>query len=619
MMHRFQVNDYVKWEEDGDIQVGKIIAVNKTTADVSMAYDWVERAPLSVLTYLPPIRLGREEYMAAVRLESDILKELGDNVVENIVNVDGYTIRVEDLLYALEKISKNEPDEVMLSVWGNFIGRTLAAQEKDSAPGIYTEQDALRSMHTYIYSPWFGFAAEQLPAAIEEGVVFIEDRDKHFLERRYPLYIQERLLEDMESTAAMNAADDAQLALYRLFAEKLAAEDNVYGLSAVGYGCYGGSRAFECDWHRSRDCISRLFEIEEEMPRKAFLANTLGYIYYYGRCNDSTPEYERAYKYFSFAAFNGVYEAQYKVADMFNNGYGVVKSPETARNIIAKLYAENVKYIRDGVFDCKFADVALRMGGMFANNGNDEDDDDEMALYYYTQAEFAIRMRMLETNHYGDPQVSAAISAALSSVKEKMEFKPVRSHRFYDLIHLLGPETADGRKLDLVIKKKDALTYKMTFTAHKKAGEKQGRKLFITVPSIEMCGLFPKLTLTYKAAEALPENVLDRVLVIDEVRYQEFCCDGSAVLSAEGYYVLTRSGKPATKTYRFASVFLGSLRCYDYRCDDTSVQAGDRVIVNANGEEKEVVVCKIFEKNESELPLPLKAYKAILRKQAPGV
>ena len=35
------------------------------------------------------------------------------------------------------------------------------------------------------------------------------------------------------------------------------------------------------------------------MPKKAFLANTLGYIYYYGRCNNGNPEYELAYKYAS--------------------------------------------------------------------------------------------------------------------------------------------------------------------------------------------------------------------------------------------------------------------------------------------------------------------------------
>lgn len=613
-MHNFQVNDYVKWEQDGSIQAGKIIAVNKTSANIFMDYDWVERVPFSKLTYLPPIRLEKEEYLPIIRLNSDILKVLGDNVIENIINVDGYEITVEDFLAALKKILADGFDEYKFYAWCEFIGHELALQDTDANTDIYTEKDVLRSMHTYIYHPWSGFKAEQIPAAIEEGTIFLEDKNKPFLKRRYPLYIKERLIEDLENDAVMNEADDNRIALYRLFAEELAEANNIYGLNAVGYGCYGGNRAFDCDWIRSRDCIARLFEIEDEMPKKAFLANTLGYIYYYGRCNNGNPEYELAYKYFSFAAFNEVYEAQYKIADMFKNGYGVVKSPETAKNIIGRLYNENIKYIRDGEFNCKFADVALRMGGMYAESDDNEGNDYEAALYYYTQAEFAIRMRMLEANYYGDSKVSDAISTALATVKEKLEFKPKRRAQFYSLVGLLGAETSDGRKLDLVIKKQGELTYKMTFTAHKKLCEKRGRKLFITVPDVEMCGLFPKLTLTYKANEVLPDDILDRVLVVDEITYHEFYGDGARLLFTNGYYILKSNKKAVEASYRFASVSFGGSKLYDYLCSDDSVQVGDRVIVDATGEEKEVVVCRIFEKNETEMSLPLKAYKTILRK-----
>ena len=44
------------------------------------------------------------------------------------------------------------------------------------------------------------------------------------------------------------------------------------------------------------------------------------------------------------------------------------------------------------------------------------------------------------------------------------------------------------------------------------------------------------------------------------------------------------------------------------------IKKGDNVIVDAIGEEKEVIVCRIFEKNETELSFPLKAYKPILKK-----
>ena len=613
-MHEFKQNEFVKWEQDGCVFCGKIVSLNKTSARIMLGCDWEEQIPLSKLVYLPPILLDENGFRALVRLECDIFAVFDGNIAENCICVGDCRVTVEDFVFALQKINQNGLDENTVYAWCDFVGSRLLLQATESHTDVYSENDVLRSMHTYIYLPWSGFRAERIPNAIEEGTFFIEDRNKPFLERRYPLYIKERLIENLENDAVMNEADDSHIALYRLFAEELAEANNIYGLNAVGYGCYGGNRAFDCDWVRSRDCITRLFEIEDEMPKKAFLANTLGYIYYYGRCNDGNPEYELAYKYFSFAAFNEVYEAQYKIADMFKNGYGVAKSPETAKNIIGRLYNENIKYIRDGEFNCKFADIALRMGGMYTADDDEEDNDYEAALYYYTQAEFAIRMRMLEANYYGDSKVSEAIAKALAETKEKLSFKPLRSVRLYTLVGLLGDETADGRKLDLFIKKQGELTYKMTFTAHKKLGEKRGRKLFITVPDIEMCGLFPKLTATYKADEALPEGVLNRVLVVDEMSHHEFFCDGVRLLCTNGYYIL-KSNKKATETsYRFVSVSFGGSKLYDYLCDDVSVQVGDHVTVGATGEEKEVVVCRIFKKNETELPLPLRAYKTILRK-----
>lgn len=614
-MQEFKVNDYVRWEQEDIPFIGRIISLNKKTAHVMLENGTTEKIPFPTLTYLPPVVLGRDDCRDIVRLEKDILSLLNDNVADNILNADDYAITVEDLVFALQKLTTGEIDEDRINAWCELIGYILSTQEDAEETALYTEQDALLSMHASIYPFWRNsFDPEQLLRAIEEGQIFIEDRNKPKLERRYPLYIKDYLLESLENDAVMNEADEESIALYRLFAEELAEADNKHGLHAVGYGCYGGNRAFECDWVRSRDCISRLFELEDEMPKKAFLANTLGYIYYYGRCTDGVPDYESAYKYFSFAAFNGVYEAQYKIADMFKNGYGVIRSPETSKNIIAKLYDENIKYIRDGEFNCKFADIALRMGGMLTSNDDEEENDYEEALYYYTQAEFAIRMRMMEANYYGDSKVRDAIATALSTVKEKLESKPLRSVQFYSLIGLLGAETSEGRKLDLVIKKQGDLKYKMTFSAHKKLGEKRRRKLFITVPALEMCGLFSKITLTYKANEALPEDALDRVLVVDEISYHEFFSDGARLFFNDGHFVLKNNKKANGATYRFAAVSFGSSKLYDYLCVDDSIQVGDRVIVDATGEEKEVIVCRIFEKLESEMSLPFKAYKSILRK-----
>lgn len=418
------------------------------------------------------------------------------------------------------------------------------------------------------------------------------------------------LLEKLETDTAMATASEDEVTLYRRFAEELAAEGNWYALRAVAYGCYGGNRAFKCDWERSRDCLLALFDIEDDDEHRAAYADTLGYIYYYGRCNRGEPEYELAYKYFSYAAFFGIYEARYKVADMLKNGYGVPRSQTAAERIIFELYGENIKYIQNGEFGSKFADVALRMGGIYDNENNGEY---YKALYYYTQAEFAIRMRMLHFDHYGDTKVCENITAALEGVKKRLGYRALKSGVYRSLFFMDG-ELSDGRKCDVFIKKQREMTYKITFVPHVRTGEKSERKMFITLPEIGVCGLLPKLTVTYRAYTPLDEALTDRVITVDERQGMTLLYDGAPVFEINGEIVIRNGGAVRSKMYRFVSVSFGSPKLYDYLCDDPSVGVGDTVWVNAAGEEKQVTVCRVYEKKESELSFPIRVYKSVLRK-----
>ena len=472
---------------------------------------------------------------------------------------------------------------------------------------FYSESDAIGSMLSGFWTGMDGIHVDYdiLCDAIEEAKHFIEDREKPITERRYPRYVKEKLIERLYEDSAMSLATEDEVALYRIFAEELANEGRWSGLRAVGYGCYGGNRAFPCDWERSRDCILALFEVEDEAHDKAVYADTLGYIYYYGRCSGGVPEYELAYKYFSFAAFSGVYEARYKVADMLRNGYGIPKCPEIADRMIGELYDENIKYIQNGIFESKFADVALRMGGIF-----DGEDSGELyrALYYYTQAEFAIRMRMMKVDYYGDTKVCENISTALARVKEKLNFKALGSGVYHSLYFLDG-ELSDGKKYDIIIKKQRKLSYKITVVPHQRGAQ---RKMFITLPEIGICGLYSKLSVTYRAYEPLDESLLDRVITVDKRDGTDLLFDGDTVFSMNGDIVIKSGGKAQSKKYRFVSVSFGTPKLYDYLCDDLSVKVGDTVWVNAAGEEKEVTVCRVFEKKESEMAFPIKIYKKVL-------
>jgi len=603
-MHTYQINDFVSWQENGNTERGRIIGIHGKKAEILLWWGYTVTKSLAELTYLPPIVLHNDPFRRLVRLEGNALEQCEENDPERFVNGDGYRVTVEDLLAALEKLSAGQLEAEGVEQWLDFLEAVL--QKQPDSEGIYTQTDVLRSMCSYIRYAWGCSELTPLTDAIQEGRSFLEDRNLEYRLRRYPLYFKEALLRELSEDVQMQQASEESVELYRMFALELAEAGNPCGLDAVGYGCYGGNRAFACDWQRSRECISRLFELEE-VPRKAFLANTLGYIYYYGRCSDGVPDYAQAYKYFSFAAFNGVYEAKYKIADMYLNGYGVCRSPETARTMIGQLYEENLPYICNGQFDCKFADVALRMGKLSEDSG-----DAEQALYYYTQAEYAIRMRMAEVNSYGDAKVAAAIRSALTELQAQTGFRVKRSVRCCSLEWLLDPHLRSGNALELVIRKQNAHTYKLTFSHHKRWGKE--KKLFLTLPEIGLCGLYSKITATYEAREALEEALLDRTLVVDECNYQGFCYDGSLLLETDGVFLIRNSKSKQEKIYRLVSVSFGSGALYDYICEDPTVTEGDRVLVNAAGEEKTVTVCRVHEKREWELALPGKAYKKVIRK-----
>lgn len=616
-MHEFKLDDKVKWIEGKRIYCGDIVHLTAKNAVVRCNSGWKseeKRVPLSSLIYLPPLRLNRDEYRELVRMEIDPVDLVCENSEDNVFNAGGYVFTVEDLLAALEKIRAENIEIAVCSVWLSCIYYELWYQSYDGSGEFYSEKNVMRSMLiTVCDSRRYGFVIDEIDDAIDQGRTFLLDRAKPITERTYPLYKKELLLEELGADDAMRMASEEKVILYRHFAEELAAEGNEYGLRAVGYSCYGGNRAFPCDWVRSRDCILKLFEAEEDdLHQKAVYADTLGYIYYYGRCNGGEPEYELAYKYFSFAAFNGIYEARYKIADMFRNGYGVPKSSATADNIIFELYDENLRYVKKGEFGSKFADVALRMGAMY-----DTDDETELfkALYYYTQAEFAIRMRRMHFDYFGDDKVFDNITNALAKLKNKMGYWQQKSTSGRWPWFISG-EIGEGRKLDVVIKKRGEGSYRITFSPHINSPYSRFKKMFITVPELGTCGLYSKISVSYKADTPVPEELLERVLVVDEVDEVDGCTlryDGADVIVFDGKFILKNSGAEQKK-YRFVSVSFGDPKLFDYLCDDPCVTVGDTVLVNGADGAMTATVYRIFEKNESEMALPLKAYKPILGK-----
>lgn len=266
---------------------------------------------------------------------------------------------------------------------------------------------------------------------------------------------------------------DSRKALFKRIVEEECDSDNTAAMRIKAYSCYGGDSIFDCDWEESKKWLTRLFE-KEENP---YYANSLGYIYYYGRCNNGTPEYDKAFQYFSIGAARDIYESMYKMADMFRSGNGCIKSQETADYIIFKLYYDSRPKFCNGE-DAKFADIALRFAAILQRKEIYEE-----ALYHYIEADYAIKKRLEKSDFFGDEKVQENILNSIRDVKEHLEEgylkESIRSRNPYWLTDMLS----DNCYSKAVITYIGDNRYKIRIDRSKK---ENASKAFVVSPEIGM-------------------------------------------------------------------------------------------------------------------------------------
>lgn len=93
----------------------------------------------------------------------------------------------------------------------------------------------------------------------------------------------------------------------------------------------------------------------------------LGYIWYYGRTG--TVDYEKAFRYYSEAAENGIVQSKMKLADMYKNGYFVEKDYDKYRDLIEDLYLE----VRDDYDLPARNDILFRLGRIRVRQGRKDE------------------------------------------------------------------------------------------------------------------------------------------------------------------------------------------------------------------------------------------------------
>ena len=456
-----------------------------------------------------------------------------------------------------------------------------------------------------------------LNARIDQIDRFLENRSKPLDEWRFSSDEKERYVRQFESDAFQAKASEPALALARKFVEELCEEDSTLALHIKGYSCYGGNRLYPTDWRASRDCITRLFEKTND----PVYANTLGYIYYYGRCSDGVPDYDAAFRFFEIAALNNVDEAIYKLGDMFRHGYGCRKSERTAWELYWRAYGENLDAFLQGK-SASFADAALRMGLVFSE-GINASIDCELALEFLLEAEYAAKLRVKESDFFGYAKVVANVEKKLAEVRDQLPddfFQDEVGYyypRFFDSLasdnhrcELARYEDSEGR-VALVAKRIPTRS-----VPHPKA-------ILVTVPELTFCERTNLVSLTLdEDAEVWFKDDASCVLYdfckfnYPDDRYHFYFDDELvAWTKSKRYHFHGAKNETYGSEYRFAVVrFSSDGKTYDYFCDDAAVQPGDRVIVEGYDGEKEVEVVETTTRRESELTLPLKRYKNVLRK-----
>lgn len=592
------------------------------------------------------LTLPQMKQLARCELTFKDLIEKADFEEIDVVCPDVYSYTLDDLTEAVRNLQKKDPT---IKDFGKFwfypISRLEQAFDLDRARGDLEDVDEtpeeLKGYRDLLLSDsaWFDNIWADLDCAwsdsdddihISEAMdldALLADLERYAANKGRPItewvfdsQEKEYYIESFESDDRVKKASEKELVLARKMTDELCTEGSETALHLKGYACYGGNRLYECDWPASRDCMLRLFEKTDD-PQ---YANTLGYIFYYGRCTGGVPEYEKALHYFSIAAANGLYEGAYKLADLYRHGWGCRKSEKTALALYKMVYADSYKYFLQGQ-DANFADAALRLGNVYAQ-GIGVEADPEKAYEYYTEAEYAAKIRAGHSDFFGNTTVVTGIQKALEETREKLPEDYFCAYLDFDSPSLLTDLAQDRFRCQLARRQNEDGSWTLQAARLSTRACKNPDHILITLPQIGICERTLKASMTacgsssiwFKDdAETVRYDFVEHNPVDD--RYDFYYDDElTAWIRCESFRVYGRvKEEPSGPEYRLVSVRFGeSGRTYDYICDFDDVNVGDIVIVDGYRGETAVQVTDVRIKKESELGLPPERYKKIVRKDS---
>ena len=168
------------------------------------------------------------------------------------------------------------------------------------------------------------------------------------------------------------------------------------------------------------DLALKYYEMAADLGSESAIQG-LGYIWYYGRTG--TVDYEKAFRYFSSLKHNIV--AQYKVADMYKNGYYVEKDYDKYKRIIERL-CEDVKDMENPF--APVPEIFTRLASIRTKEGETDE-----AIRLYSEAKDVLAQRIEDNPFFGNLTIMKYLIKNLYELKAP-DLKNIDLFDLYELL-----------------------------------------------------------------------------------------------------------------------------------------------------------------------------------------
>ncbi len=222
------------------------------------------------------------------------------------------------------------------------------------------------------------------------------------------------VLSAYKNSEEIRRATPESKALIKKFVKDLYACGDLQAIKILGYSHFEGGPLFRQNWDLSKKYLLEAFEKQGD----PYVATALGYIEYFGKGQEATPNYEKAFSYFSYAALDGIEEAILRTGDMLIHGRGVKKNIDMGLSMIADGYKASQEEFCQGHIENKFAEYAILMGNsckeklIYDMGKRDE-------YRFYLEAEYALKLRK-KMKFYGDESLKADVEKELEKIRDEI-------------------------------------------------------------------------------------------------------------------------------------------------------------------------------------------------------